>query len=229
MARLQGRGFAARLVRSARRQTLAIHVRAGEVTVRAPAALDEVHIQQFLLAKTDWITRHLQRQQALPAPLDLADGASVPFLGEPQSLVVVPQPCASERLNGQLRLSVPGLSPASSPAIKAALAAWYSGEALTYLPRRVAEFAPLLKVQPQGLKVRFYKSRWGSCNRRGELQFNWLIMVAPPPVIDYVVVHELCHLRHFNHSRAFWDLLASILPDYQRQRQWLKQQACLTW
>ncbi len=112
---------------------------------------------------------------------------------------------------------------------KRLLGNWFAQQALIYLPQRVAALAPLVGVQPQGLRVRYYKSRWGSCNRRGELQFNWLLMMAPPVVVDYVVVHELAHLRHFNHSPAFWQVVGRVMPDYLRHRAWLRQQTILPW
>lgn len=225
---LQGPGFSARLVRSARRRTLAISVRAGEVTVRAPLAVEDARIGQFLQAKAAWIRKHLDRQQQLPKAPVLASGAILHYLGQPLALTVAHGTPALTLTGTELRLCLPNPNPQEAT-VKAALAEWYCAQAITYLPPRVAEFAAQLGVKPRGLKVRFYKSRWGSCNRRAELQFNWLIMMAPPEVIDYVVVHELSHLRHFNHSPAFWRTVASVMPDHERQRQWLSQQNWLVW
>src|SRR5690606_27651255 len=116
------------------------------------------------------------------------------FLGQTLRLEMSAQPYGVVRDGDRLFIG------ADASLYKAKLARWLVGQAQAYLPGRIAEFAPRVGVKPRGFSVRFYKSRWGSCNRRGELQFNWLLMMAPPEVVDYVVVHELAHLRHFDHS-----------------------------
>ena len=88
--------------------------------------------------------------------------------------------------------------------------------------QRVEKYAPLIGVKVKRITIRCQKTRWGSCSSKGNLSFNCLLMVCPEAVRDYVTVHELCHLKEMNHSRAFWNLVESILPDYQIQRRWLK-------
>lgn len=90
------------------------------------------------------------------------------------------------------------------------------------LPQRVAFYAAVLGVTPGKITVRQQKTRWGSCSAEGNLSFNCLLMLAPTEVIDYVVVHELCHVRHHDHSRAFWNEVGRIIPDYAARRRWLK-------
>ena len=88
---------------------------------------------------------------------------------------------------------------------------------------RAACFAPLLGVHWQRISIRCQKSKWGSCSGKGNLNFNCLLLLAPPEVLDYVVVHELCHLLEMNHSPRFWALVESILPDYAERRRWLRE------
>ena len=88
---------------------------------------------------------------------------------------------------------------------------------------RVAYFAPLVGVRWERVAVRSQRSKWGSCSAKGNLNFNCLLLLAPPEVLDYVVVHELCHRRHMDHSRAFWAEVARVLPDYAARRKWLRQ------
>lgn len=95
--------------------------------------------------------------------------------------------------------------------------------ALGYIPERVAYFAPLVGVEYGGITVRNQKTRWGSCSGKGNLNFNCLLMLTPPDVIDYVVVHELCHLIEMNHSPRFWNEVGRVLPDYKKSRLWLKR------
>lgn len=95
-------------------------------------------------------------------------------------------------------------------------------KALKYIPERVRYFAPIVGVNYTRITIRNQKTRWGSCSAKGGLNFNCLLMLTPPEVIDYVVVHELCHRKEMNHSKAFWNEVEKILPNYKTARKWLK-------
>lgn len=221
--------IAATLKRSSRRRSIGIKVHRGEVIVSAPTAAPLPEITRFVQQKRHWIEKHLLRQrQALRGsqPREYVSGDEVQWLGQPLILALDHSAAHSRRCGETLFLAVDG---DGLPLRKRALERWYIGQAAEHLPQRIEHFQALLGVRPRGLKIRHYKSRWGSCNRRGELQFNWLLMMAPAAVVDYVVVHELAHLRHFNHSPAFWQLVGTVLPDYPQQRGWLKNQSTLFW
>lgn len=96
-------------------------------------------------------------------------------------------------------------------------------QAAEYIPQRVAFFAKKMGVTYGRITIRNQKSRWGSCSAKGNLNFNCFLMMTPPEVIDYVVVHELCHRREMNHSKAFWACVEEVLPDYKKQERWLKE------
>ena len=96
-------------------------------------------------------------------------------------------------------------------------------EALKVIPERVEYFAKVIGVTYGKITVRNQKTRWGSCSSKGNLNFNCLLMLAPPEVLDYVVVHELCHRKQMNHSKAFWSEVEKVLPDYKEARKWLKE------
>ena len=98
----------------------------------------------------------------------------------------------------------------------------YREAARSYFPERVQYYAAILQVTYGNITIRDQKTRWGSCSSRGNLNFNWRLMLAPPRVLDYVVVHELCHRKHMDHSPAFWQEVGDILPDYKALRKWLK-------
>ncbi|MBD5476295.1 MAG: M48 family metallopeptidase [Lachnospiraceae bacterium] len=98
----------------------------------------------------------------------------------------------------------------------------YIAAAKEYFPKRVAHFQQFTGGSYNRITIRDQKTRWGSCSARGTLSFNWRLMLAPPAILDYVVVHELCHLTHMNHSAAFWQKVESVYPDYRTARKWLK-------
>ena len=98
-----------------------------------------------------------------------------------------------------------------------------TAEAARYIPERVSHYAPLLGVHPGRITIRKQKTRWGSCSAKGNLNFNCLLMLTPPEVIDSIVVHELCHLLEMNHSARFYDHILSVYPDYYKHHAWLKK------
>lgn len=100
-------------------------------------------------------------------------------------------------------------------------------EALEYIPERVEHFAKIVGVDYGRITIRNQKTRWGSCSSKGNLNFNCLLMLTPPEVIDYVVVHELCHRKEMNHSKAFWSEVEKVIPDYKRWVKWLKEEGRL--
>ena len=98
-----------------------------------------------------------------------------------------------------------------------------ANKALAYIPERVKYYAPIVGVNYTRITIRNQKTRWGSCSSKGGLNFNCLLMLTPPEVIDYVVVHELCHRKEMNHSKAFWAEVEKVLPDYKSAKRWLKE------
>lgn len=99
----------------------------------------------------------------------------------------------------------------------------YRDAAREYFPKRVSYFSHVLGVNYGKITIRDQKTRWGSCSSKGNLSFNWRLILAPPNVLDYVVVHELCHRKEMNHSQRFWALVESVMPEYREYRKWLKE------
>ena len=99
----------------------------------------------------------------------------------------------------------------------------YRQAAREYFTKRCAHYHPFTGGCYRRITIRDQKTRWGSCSSTGTLSFNYRLMFAPPRVLDYVVVHELCHLTHMNHSREFWNLVSAVMPDYQKYKAWLKE------
>ena len=105
---------------------------------------------------------------------------------------------------------------------RAALEQRYIAAAKDYFPKRVTYFVQFTGGSFSRITIRDQKTRWGSCSAKGTLSFNWRLMLAPPVILDYVVVHELCHLTYMNHSTAFWKKVEAVYPDYRTARKWLK-------
>lgn len=114
--------------------------------------------------------------------------------------------------------AAPQLQPFTEEELKA-----LAKQAAQIIPERVAYFAPLVGVTYSRITIRSQHTRWGSCSAKGNLNFNCLLVLCPPEVLDYVVVHELCHRKELNHSAAFWSEVAKVCPDYLRQKAWLRE------
>lgn len=146
----------------------------------------------------------------------------------PDMTVIVRAPKrATEKDIEQFKISkaeneVRGIKPLTSDEIRK-----LADEALEYIPERVEHFAKIVGVDYGRITIRNQKTRWGSCSSKGNLNFNCLLMLTPPEVIDYVVVHELCHRKEMNHSKAFWGEVEKVIPDYKRWVKWLKEEGRL--
>ncbi len=110
-----------------------------------------------------------------------------------------------------------------TPEQRAGLEKRYRQAAKEYIPKRADYYAQLLGVTYERIRIAEQKTRWGSCSSKGTLSFNWKLMLAPPKVLDYVVVHELCHRLEMNHSPRFWKQVENVIPDYKEYRKWLKE------
>ncbi|RKD34172.1 M48 family metallopeptidase [Thermohalobacter berrensis] len=106
--------------------------------------------------------------------------------------------------------------------LQAAMENWYRKKALEKITERVKYYQHYFKEKPLDIKVKEQQKRWASCTSKNELLFNWRCVMAPSHVLDYIVVHEMCHMVYKNHSKEFWDLVASIMPDYQTRKEWLR-------
>ena len=127
------------------------------------------------------------------------------------------------QINPDLSITVRAPKRARQPALTEAEIKQLANKALEYIPARVAYFAPIVGVDYGRITIRNQRTRWGSCSSKGNLNFNCLLMLTPPEVIDYVVVHELCHRREMNHSTRFWNEVEKVLPDYKVAKKWLKE------
>ncbi|WP_105103081.1 M48 family metallopeptidase [Microbulbifer pacificus] len=214
-----------RLSRSPRRKRLGLVVTEKGAEVRIPQRCAAQHGHQFLRDNIAWVRdqlRGLEHRQAQVPEHQFVFGARFPWLGK--LLELDRAACAVDAgiRDGYIQLYCRAREPDEAQ-IQASLRRLYQSRALETLTQKSRYFAGLLGLEFSSVKVRRTRSKWGHCTIRGELQYNWLVCLAPEPVVDYLVIHEVCHLRHHNHSRAFWDLVASLCPDYRTLRRWLKE------
>lgn len=143
-------------------------------------------------------------------------GRTLPLLDEQLCLQLRIADCPRAYRDGQ-KLWLHSPSTADDD-LRSVLESWYRQQAWLYLPLRLRQFAEDLRVRPTRITVRSQKTRWGSCSMRGTISLNWRLMLLPSDLADYVLIHELCHLRHLDHSPRFWALVSTLLPDYHERR-----------
>lgn len=221
--------FDYQLIRSKRRKTLAIKVSAQGVEVRAPSWTSTAEVSRFVAHKRSWIEHHLQRFASLPDRQALEkhyiEGERFQYLGQHYSLQIRPGKRHAVALKDDyLQVTLNQRQQTASPAqvVKRQLEHWYRQQALAWLTPLSHQLAAQVARKVESVKVRRTRSKWGHCTSKGDLQYNWLIMAAPPAVIHYLVAHEVSHLVHHNHSPAFWQQVGQLCPDWQQQRDWLK-------
>lgn len=203
-------------VQKSRRKSAVIYVRNGRVEVRVPMRTPNYWVNEFVQSRQQWIEQQLQRDAKRRAEhYQLSNGSKISFLG--RSLTII------SSNNTKVRLTEDELALPDDNRNKA-FKAWLKAEADAYMSPLAQERLAAIgaDVLLQKIRFRFTRSRWGHCTRDGIVQFSPLIMLAPPHAVDYLVCHELSHLVHMNHSRAFWALVDSICPHRQDAQQWLK-------
>ena len=217
--------------RRARRRSIGFVVGSEGLSVAAPRWVSLAEVEQALRAKTAWILRKLheqheraQRLQANRVPW--RDGTGLPYLGETVVLMLDPRVSGVQLDDGAAGLpGVPqrllhvGLpQTATEPQVRELVQSWLQRQARELFEARCAVFAPRLGVQVRRLSLSSAATRWGSASMDGSVRLNWRLIHFALPVIDYVVVHELAHLREMNHSAAFWEVVRSVVPDFEHRR-----------
>lgn len=231
------------IVRS-RRKTLSLQVRYGQVLVRAPYCVDEKFISTLIHKKSAWLkTKIAQQSQADDFCCDFSQGSTLFLFGQLVTLHITfaKQACTllTEDINNQQVLTIVlaernqnklSNNVLLATAVKKHIEKYFKQQAEDIIPLKVETYSQLTSLTPTSIKIRQYRSRWGSCNNRGELSFNYLLMMLPISVINYVVIHELSHLQHLNHSKEFWQLVAKHFPNFIQAKQWIKtNQSALLW
>ncbi len=221
---------------SARARRVRLVVRpGGALEVVKPRGVSQARIEETLRQYEGWILRTQARLAPLappPTPDPLADGHALPFMGAALRLALTTNASGASTariaLSGdQLTLALPAAAAALAPAerdplVRDVLERWYRRQARTVFEERLTHCNASYSFTWASVAIKSQKTRWGSCSRQGNLNFNWRLLLAPPAVLDYVVIHELCHLQEHNHAAPFWALVERACPDYRDHRRWLR-------
>lgn len=223
-------GFAFSIVRSAKRRSVSIEIRRAQVVIRAPIAVAETMLLDFLQQKAAWVKQKIAEQEqhlaevVTPTAPVYGQGSELILMDERLTLVIGRGSTAAiRRVDQQLHVIVSTRSRLpDDQQIRQLVARWYQQQALKILVHKTARLSARMGLVCTAVTVRETRSKWGHCTSRGAIQYNWNILLAPEVIVDYLVAHEVCHLRHQNHSRDFWALVASVCPSFATDRAWLK-------
>ena len=219
------------VIRSSRRKTATIKVDLEGVSVRIPADLPLARIEKLVAEKTAWIERKLaeaeRKQRGIAGQLEqsstLADGSRIMVQGQLLPLKLI----ASDQMkvvqsSDRLEVYADADLIADKEQLRALVEQWLYRRAVEELNFCVNVYKQRVGATPSRIQIKDYRARWGSCKPDGSIQLNWRLIHAPMHIMDYVVVHELCHLLEMNHSKHFWSEVERVEPQYKMKRQWLK-------
>lgn len=209
-----------------KRKTYGIYIDMyGNVELRVPKDANDTQIQKILEERYDWIIKksnEIKEKTKGAQKKTYNQGEKFLYLGQELPIYIT-------RVEG-LQQNIAELDKAclkiyvkenEEEQIQEALKRFYYQHCKAIIEKRVQYYSALIKVKPKSIRLTDNKSNWGTCNSKKELSFNWKLIMAPIEVIDYVVVHELCHIHHMNHDRSFWRLVGKYMPDYEKRRAWL--------
>lgn len=207
-----------------RKKTISLSIaREGSIIVRAPENISEEQIQSFVRSKQRWIKSRLAQRTAMASamkPKEFNEGEDFLYLGQNHKLKITTDDNSEGLLfyDGQFILSH-----RKRESARELFKSWYGNESRNHLTQRIRFYSRLMEFYPSAVKITGAQKRWGSCSPQNSLNFPLRIVMLPLEIIDYIVVHELAHIKEKNHSKRFWQIVAGILPDYKKRNNWLRQ------
>ena len=222
---MDGFPFQVEVIRTNRKKSASIRLSDDLVRVSVPSTLTDNRIRDLVRKRTSWIKKKLQEQSDLPrlTPKEFVSGEAVTYLGKNYRLKILKGDYPSVRMHRGY-LEVTTLKDDTDPrtSIRLLLTDWYKSHAEKRLIEKTQRFSKVIGAEPKSICVKDYKSRWGSCSAQGDVSYNWRIVLAPHSIVDYVVVHELCHMLEHNHSSKYWKHVERHVPKWRECREWLK-------
>lgn len=214
------------ILRSQRSTADIVIERDGRILVRAPESIPDERIENMVEAKRYWIYKNLAEWRDLNAAQVLREyrnGEGFLYLGRSYRLLLAAdqeEPLSLK--NGRFCLRRDLVDIGSIQAAKTAFRDYYIERGYDRISQRVAYYSPKIGVNPRDINIKELGNRWASCSPNGKLAFHWKCMMAPQTIIDYIVVHELCHLHHLDHTDAFWNEVDKVMPTYRERKEWLR-------
>jgi predicted metal-dependent hydrolase len=222
---MDGFPFQVEVIRTDRKRSASISLSDDLVKVTVPSTLSDNRIRDLVSKRTPWIKKKLQEHSVRPTipPREYVSGETVTYLGKNYRLKVLRGNQPSIKLRrGYVEATVTKTDIDPKNTIRSLLEHWYRSLAEKRLGEKTERLAGVIGVNPASVTVKHYKSRWGSCSTKGDISYNWRIILAPHSIVDYVVVHELCHMLEHNHSSKYWKQVERYVPNWRECREWLK-------
>ncbi|WP_296644347.1 M48 family metallopeptidase [Romboutsia sp. 13368] len=202
------------------------------VTVVSPKSVNDEFIHDLVVSKSKWILNKInefKNKESENPPILLVDGDKIPYLGNYYVLNVSKEKdiikCSLTFNEDKFVAKVPYNISSNEQYIKLRelLINWYLTEGSKLIKERLTIYSKKLNLYPYSITLKEQKTSWGTCSSKGNIYINWKVLLAPLDIIDYVLVHELCHLKYMNHSKEYWSLVSTIFPDYKEKRNYLKE------
>jgi predicted metal-dependent hydrolase len=211
--------------RTNRVKTATIQIESGKVVVSVPSRLSDSKVDALIASRSEWIEKKISDQfSKLPrAATEFISGQGLMYLGRNYRLKVYRSGVGTTGLrNGRIEVWVPDKTISSQDTIKGVIEIWYKTRAAEKFKERVRHYEKVVGSHATSIAVKDMRTKWGTCTALGRVTLNWRLIFAPIRIIDYVIVHELCHLLYHDHSRKFWSAVMRVIPDYESRKHWLK-------
>ena len=212
--------------RTKRKKTISLQIKDNKLIIKAPKLVSRKSLDELIQRKKNWIRQRaiMNFEEHNLRNREFIDNEKFYFRGKAYKLFVISgQEKSVKIVEDQLIVAVMDNGPIAMKATKTLLEEWYLSEAFKVLKIRTNELAKIMKVEPRGMKVKNYISKWGSCTIDHKISYNWRIIMAPDHIIDYLIIHELSHIFEPNHSKNFWHYVGNYCEDFQTKRKWLRE------
>ncbi|MBZ4663660.1 MAG: hypothetical protein JG776_1375 [Caloramator sp.] len=215
-----------------KKKTITIRItREGEVVVTSPIYADDRYIFNLVQDKAEWIVQKLKEIERIKnevGSIEYKKGGQIDYLGTKLILFISEDNVDKLKIykeDNKLYIKLPKAKASffTEQMLRKEIIKWLTEEAKVVLKQRVKFFSQKYNLIPNRVVIKEQKTIWGSCSSKGNINLNWRLIMVPLDVLDYVVVHELCHLKHHNHSKKFWELVKEIMPDFEEKKNWLKE------
>ena len=213
------------IVFSKKRKTISIQVKQDSIRVLSTYWISKNSVREFILKNESWIRKKLADQKLRVKPVtNLVNNEKLTLCGKNYTQKVISEPIIEPEIRSEtIIISNNFKTRKTFGSIESQILKLLKDFSFKILQKKTFEFSQIMDVRYNSVKIKNYKSRWGSCSSKGDISFNWKIIFAPENIIEYLVVHELSHLIHFNHSKSFWNKVGEFQHNYKENKKWLKE------